>query len=582
MNDDLRAGGGFLLDDAAATSIFVPEDFSSEQRQIAETTEDFVKKEILPNLERIEEQDFAFVVDRMRQCAELGLFLTEVPEAYGGLELDKATNMLLIEKMAAAGSFAITYGGQTGIGLLPLVYYGSADQKERYLDKLASGEWIAAYALTEPDCGSDPLSARTTATLSADGRYYILNGTKQFITNSSFADLFTVFAKIDGKHFSAFLVEKGSAGFSVGKEEQKMGLKGSSTTSLALQDVPVPVANLLGEAGKGHKIAFNVLNVGRLKVAATCTGMAKEALAAAASYAVERKQFGKPIGSFGAIQEKLADMVAATFAAETTAYRVAGLLDQRIATLDPGEDYYERYQKGIEEYATECAIAKVFCSERLDQVVDHAVQIHGGYGYIRDYPVERYYRDARIQRIFEGTNEINRILIPTMLLRRAERGELDFRIPAESLADPVQAGEGGAERFAAELALLGEQKQLFRLLLQQRGEAAGSQEFLLALADMAIDIFALESSVLRAAQVFPGVSERRQAWLQAVVTVTAFEGGARFRLAAQRGSAYVLHGEGLRAMQRAIAAGCTYPGEGLLAAKRCLAEAARDTGRYPF
>ncbi len=422
MNDDLRAGGGFLLDDAAATSIFVPEDFSSEQRQIAETTEDFVKKEILPNLERIEEQDFAFVVDRMRQCAELGLFLTEVPEAYGGLELDKATNMLLIEKMAAAGSFAITYGGQTGIGLLPLVYYGSADQKERYLDKLASGEWIAAYALTEPDCGSDPLSARTTATLSADGRYYILNGTKQFITNSSFADLFTVFAKIDGKHFSAFLVEKGSAGFSVGKEEQKMGLKGSSTTSLALQDVPVPVANLLGEAGKGHKIAFNVLNVGRLKVAATCTGMAKEALAAAASYAVERKQFGKPIGSFGAIQEKLADMVAATFAAETTAYRVAGLLDQRIATLDPGEDYYERYQKGIEEYATECAIAKVFCSERLDQVVDHAVQIHGGYGYIRDYPVERYYRDARIQRIFEGTNEINRILIPTMLLRRAERG----------------------------------------------------------------------------------------------------------------------------------------------------------------
>lgn len=581
LNGKLPAGGEFLLDDTAATSIFVPEDFSSEQRQIAATTEDFVRKEILPNLERIEAQDFDLVVAKMRQCADLGLFLPEIPEAYGGLELDKATNMLLIEKMAAAGSFSITYGGQTGIGLLPLVYYGTPGQKERYLDKLASGEWLAAYALTEPDCGSDPLSSRTTATLSDDGRYYVLNGSKQFITNSAFASLFTVFAKIDGQHFSAFLVERGFPGLSVGREEEKMGLKGSSTTSLSFQEVRVPVENLLGEAGKGHKIAFNVLNVGRLKVAATCTGMAKEALAAAAAYAAQRKQFGRPIGDFGAIREKLADLVATTFAAEAVVYRIAGLLDRRLATIAAGADYYQRYQKGIEEYATECAIAKVFCSECLDQVVDQALQIHGGYGYIRDYAVERYYRDARIQRIFEGTNEINRILIPTLLARRAEQGLLNFRSAGEAASAPASPVTGTAE-FAAELALLDGQKTLFRQLMNETGAETVSQEVQLALADLAIEIFALESTVLRAAQVVPVASERKRSWLQAVVAAATFEGGARFRRAARRCGAYALRGERLQALEGMITKGCSYPAEGLLDAKRHLAEAALEAGRFPF
>ena len=314
MAFQLPKGGEFLLTDALASASFSPEDFSSEQRQIAETTEDFVRKEILPEMDRMEGQDFALVVEKMRRCADLGLFLVDIPEEFGGLELDKATSMLLAEKMGPAGSFSITYGGQTGIGSLPLVYYGTNEQKERYLGKLTSGEWIGAYCLTEPECGSDPLSARTTAILSEDGRHYVLNGIKQFITNAAFADLFTVFAKIDGKLFSAFLVEKGYAGFSVGPEEKKMGLKGSSTAQVLLQDVRVPVENLLGEPGKGHKIAFNVLNIGRLKVAATAIGMAKGAFAEAAAYAGERKQFGRVIGDFGAIREKLADMTAATYA----------------------------------------------------------------------------------------------------------------------------------------------------------------------------------------------------------------------------------------------------------------------------
>jgi alkylation response protein AidB-like acyl-CoA dehydrogenase len=432
MSDQLPKGGEFLLTDALASASFSPEDFSSEQRQIAETTEDFVRKEILPEMDRMEGQDFALVVEKMRRCADLGLFLVDIPEEFGGLELDKATSMLLAEKMGPAGSFSITYGGQTGIGSLPVVYYGTTEQKERYLGKLTSGEWIGAYCLTEPDCGSDPLSARTTAVLSDDGRHYVLNGIKQFITNAAFADLFTVFAKIDGKLFSAFLVEKGYAGFSVGPEEKKMGLKGSSTAQVLLQDVRVPVENLLGEPGKGHKIAFNVLNIGRLKVAATAIGMAKGAFAEAAAYAGERKQFGRVIGDFGAIREKLADMTAATYASESVVYRVAGVLDERIATLDrSGSDYYERYQKAIEEYAGECAIAKVFCTDILADVVDEVVQVHGGYGYVSEYPAERYYRDERIQRIFEGTNEINRILIPTLLFRRAENGILDLHERAE-------------------------------------------------------------------------------------------------------------------------------------------------------
>jgi alkylation response protein AidB-like acyl-CoA dehydrogenase len=583
MNTRLLNGGEFIVADSAMMDIFAPEEFTSEQKQIAETTEEFMKKEVFPHIERIEDKDFAFILEKLRQCADLGLFLAEVPEEYGGLELEKTTNMLMIEKVAPAASFCMAFGGHTGIGILPMVYYGTPDQKERYLEKLSSGEWIGAYALTEPECGSDPLSSRTTAVLSEDGRYYTLNGTKQFITNSAFADMFTVFARIDGKLFSAFLVEKGFEGFSVGVEEKKMGLKGSSTTQLILDNVRVPVENLLGEPGKGHKIAFNVLNVGRLKVATQSMGMAKAAFAEAASYATERKQFGRQIGEFGAIKEKLADMLTALFASESVIYRVAGLLDDRLAQLDhSGSDYYERYQKAIEEYAAECAIAKVFCTEQLDMIVDEAVQIHGGYGYIAEYAVERYYRDSRIQRIFEGTNEINRILIPTMLFRKADNNESTLwecvkKAQEGRASETLYAGE--STEAAATIARL---KQLLLTVLGAVVPARNHQEVLLAISDMVITIFALESVMLRADKSMTLCSEAKQKIITAIVKISAFEYANQFQTAASRCCAYALTGAELIAAQKKVTELSVCNGEGLLEAKHLLAEAAKESGKYPF
>jgi alkylation response protein AidB-like acyl-CoA dehydrogenase len=586
-NKQTAKGGDFLLGETARKSLFTPEDFTSEQRQIAATTETFINNEIFPDLERMEEQDFALVVEKLRGCAELGLFLVDIPEEFGGLELDKATSMLIAEKLGPTGSFAITCTGQTGIGSLPLVYYGTPQQKERYLAQLTTGECIAAYCLTEPDCGSDPLSARTTATLSADGSCYLLNGVKQFITNAAFADLFTVFAKIDGQHFSAFLVERGMAGLSIGNEEKKMGLKGTSTAQVVLQNVCVPAGNLLGEAGKGHKIAFNVLNIGRLKLAATVTGAAKGAFSEAAKYAVERKQFGQPLASFGAIREKLADMASTLFAAESLLYRVAGLLDERLTTLDrTGDDYYERYQKAIEEYAGECAMAKVFCSNTLALVVDEALQIHGGYGYIKDYPIERYYRDERVNRIFEGTNEINRLLIPTLLFRRADSGGLDLWEKVRSVLKELHSeGTEGEEKltpFCTEFSLLARLKKLFLLLLAALGENRKEQEILLALGDMIIGIFALESVLLRADKGVCDASERKKTLLQAVVKSAAFTLAAQVQLNAARCAAYGVQGSDLAPLQKAIAALGAYPVAGLLEAKQQLADATSVSGGYPF
>jgi alkylation response protein AidB-like acyl-CoA dehydrogenase len=583
MNSTLLSGGEFLLADTAGMDIFSPEEFTTEQKQIAETTDEFMKKEVFPNIDRIEDKDFDFIVEKLRQCADLGLFLTEVPEEYGGLELEKTTNMLMIEKVAPAASFCMAFSGHTGIGILPMVYYGTPDQKERYLGKLSSGEWFGAYALTEPSSGSDPLSSRTTATLTQDGRHYILNGVKQFITNSRFADLFTVFAMIDGKHFSAFLVEKSFTGFSVGDEEKKMGLKGSSTTQLFLDHVLVPVENLLGEPGKGHKIAFNVLNVGRLKVATQSMGMAKAAFAESASYATDRKQFGKQIGEFGAIKEKLADMMAAIFASESVIYRIAGLLDSRLAQLDKsGADYYERYQKAIEEYAAECAIAKVFSTEQLDMVVDEAVQIHGGYGYISEYAVERYYRDSRIQRIFEGTNEINRILIPTMLFRKADNNGSELW----NLVKQAQEGKATARaysgEFALEAALISRLKQMYLTVLGAVMPAREHQEVLLAVADMVITLFALESSVLRASKTIATSSDTKKQLLRAVIKVLAFDLSGKFHLAASRCCVYALAGDAQAGMQKFVSDQSACPVEGLLEAKHLLAEMAKENGKYYF
>ncbi len=586
-NNQMAKGGEFLLNDAAGVNLFTPENFSPEQRQIAATTEAFVKNEILPCLALMEGQDFDLVVEKLRRCAELGLFLVDIPEEHGGLELDKVTSMLVAEKIGPTGSFAITSSGQTGIGSLPLVYYGTAEQKRKYLEKLTSGEWVGAYCLTEPDCGSDPLSARTTATLSADGTGYILNGVKQFITNAAFADLFTVFAKIDGKHFSAFLVEKGMAGLSVGNEEKKMGLKGTSTAQVVLENVRVPKENLLGEAGKGHKIAFNVLNIGRLKLAATVVGAAKGAFAEAAGYAAERKQFGQPLANFGAIREKLADMSAALFTAEALVYRVAGMLDERLAAIERGgDDYYERYQKAIEEYAGECAIAKVFCSNALALIVDEAVQIHGGYGYIAEYPVERYYRDERVNRIFEGTNEINRMLIPTLLLRRALNGGPDLwsrvRAVQEDLPGKPPADLAASASFVDEYALLAGLKQLFFLLLGTVERQQDEQEVLLALGDMVISLFAMESALLRAARGWADASERKKGLLLAVARSAVFAQRTQVQAAAARCAAYAVSGTELVGLQQAIARLAAYPVQDLLSAKRLLADAATEAGFYPF
>jgi alkylation response protein AidB-like acyl-CoA dehydrogenase len=591
MSKSLIKGCEYLLNNTAPGELFTPEDFSDEQRQIADTTEQFVKNDVLPHVEEIDQQDFNLAVDLMHKSGELGLLMAEIPEEYGGLELDKASGMLVAEKMGATGAFATTFMAHTGIGTLPLVYYGTAEQKGRYLDKLGSGEWLAAYCLTEPDSGSDALGAKATATLSEDGSCYILNGTKQFITNAAFADLFTVFAKIDKEHFTGFLVEKNMPGVSLGNEEKKLGIKGSSTRQLILDNVRVPRENLLGEIGKGHKIAFNVLNVGRIKLGAGAVGASKIAFAAGAAYANERKQFGRSIASFGAIREKLADMTAGIFASESIVYRLAGLIDSRIALIDRDTpNYYEEYQKAIEEYAAECAISKVFCSEVVAAVVDEVLQIHGGYGFVSEYPAERFYRDARISRIYEGTNEINRILIPGTILRKGMKGELPLMEAIRQAATPGSSETppaGQLVHFVKQEALLQNLKTLFMLLagsaLQKYQEkVANEQEVLLALADVAIQIYALESAVLRAEKAFATASDSRKGLLQAVVEVCTFDAVTKLTGAAQRGAVYVSAGEELARLHKGIHKLSTYDASGLLQAKQTLADAVRETEKYLF
>ena len=573
MGHRIFNGGEYLVQDIDCREVFTPEDFTDEHRQIAATTEQFVAGEIMPINADIEAGDFGLVVRKLRACAELGLMMIDAPEQYGGLELDKATSMLVMERMAFARNFGLSYMVQTGIGMLPLIYYGTADQKERYLGRLIQAELIGAYCLTEPGSGSDALGAKTTATLSGDGRHYILNGTKQFISNAGFADLFTIFAKVDKVHFTAFLVERSAAGLTLGPEEKKMGMHGSSTRQVILDNVRVPVENVLGEVGKGHKIAFNVLNVGRFKLGAFCVGQQKYALAEGARYANERRQFNAPISSFGAIREKLAEVAAMTFAAEAVVYRLAGLIDERLATIARGtENYYVEYQKGIEEYAAECALTKVFCSEAAARGIDAMLQVHGGYGYIAEYPIEQLYRDERVQRIYEGTNEINRILIPGLLLRKGIGG---------TGLEPAFAAAGG--RFAPEKQLLQAMKRIWlalsdRTVARFGAEVASEQEILLALADAAIQIFALESAVLRAEKALKTATEQRRQEYRAVVTLCAFAARQQFANAADKCATFLGDDSPLEAMGAVTA----YRASGLLAAQRLIADAVSRVERYIF
>lgn len=497
-------GGEFLIASPEPDSVFTPEELSEEHSLIAETANRFVREELFPRIEEIEHQDLELTVRLLRRAAELGLLAVDVPEKYGGLGLDKFSSTIVSEKLAQVGSFAVSYGAHAGIGTLPIVYFGNEEQKRKYLPRLAAGELLSAYALTEAEAGSDALAGRSKAGLSPDGKHWILNGEKMWISNAGFADLFIVFAKIDGQDFSAFIVERSFPGVKPGPEESKMGIKGSSTRTLSLENVPVPVENLLGERGKGHKIALNILNIGRFKLGAGCVGSAKLAIGDSVRYALERRQFGRPIAEFGAIQEKLAEMATRTWIGESLSYRVVGMIDAALKDVDP--DVPEQVLKAVEEYAVECSILKVWGTEMLDYVVDEAVQIFGGNGYSREYPVERYYRDSRINRIFEGTNEINRLLITGMLLKRAMKDELPLlaathRVFAELTAFPPETpgdGELGEERQIVENA-----KKATLLVAgvagQKYGEALSEQqEVVMAVSDMVMEVLAMESGLLRA------------------------------------------------------------------------------------
>ncbi|UAL46860.1 acyl-CoA dehydrogenase family protein [Sutcliffiella horikoshii] len=504
--ENVIKGGSFLLDDIAAEKVFTPEDFSDEHKLIAKTTEEFVVNEVVPNLEEIEHHNFDISVKLLKEAGELGLLGADVQEEYGGFGLDKISSSLITEKFSRAGGFSLSYGAHVGIGSLPIVLFGNEDQKQKYLPKLSSGEMLAAYALTEPGSGSDALGAKTTAKLNDEGTHYVLNGEKQWITNAGFADVFVVYAKVDGEHFSAFIVEREFGGVSTGPEEKKMGIKGSSTRTLILEDALVPKENLLGEIGRGHVIAFNILNIGRYKLAVGTVGGSKRGIELAATYANQRQQFKTPIAKFSLIQEKLANMAVKTYATESSVYRTVGLFEDSMGRLTKEEEKDPNaVAKAVAEYAIECSLNKVFGSETLDYVVDEAVQIHGGYGFMAEYEVERMYRDSRINRIFEGTNEINRLLVPGTYLRKALKGELPLIQKAQSLQEelmmlmPEEVGDGVLEqekylvKNAKKIAIL-----MTGLVAQKYGKALErEQELLVNIADIISNVYAMESAVLR-------------------------------------------------------------------------------------
>ncbi len=509
-------GGGFLLSGGQTADVFAPEQFTEEQLSFSETAVEFMEKEVLPLTEKMEDHDRKIEtnVKLMKKAGEIGLLMIEIPEEYGGLGMDLSTSLKVSEAMARSGSFAATMLAHSGIGTLPIVYFGNEAQKKKYLPKLATGEMIAAYGLTETGYGSDALGAKTKAVLSPDKKYYVLNGEKQFITNSGFADLFIIYAKVDGEKFTAFIVERKSDGLSTAKEENKMGIKGSSTRSVIMNDVKVPVENVLGEIGKGHQSALGVLDIGRLKLGMASVGGSKEIIKYAVQYANQRMQFGQPISSFGMIRRKFADMMMKVYATESMSYRTSGMIDKAIHALDRNApDFSKKAAKIFEDYDIEASIMKVYGSEVLGFVVDEAVQSYGGYGYIEDYPVARAYRDARINRIFEGTNEINRLLIPATILKRSMKGELDFMgrlndILAEIKTDKVNKtpapGLLGIESLAAETAkkitvyAAGIVVQKYMASLTDKAFNFGRGEYLFEqLANMMMETYAIDSTILR-------------------------------------------------------------------------------------
>jgi alkylation response protein AidB-like acyl-CoA dehydrogenase len=516
----IRKGGSFFFEEVPAQEVFTPEDFGEEHEMIIRTTERFIKNEVVPQIEQLEHKDWDLTRKLMLKAGELGLLGVDIEEKYGGAEMDVISSMLIGEHSALSGSFGLTMNDHTGIGSMPLVFFGNRDQKEKYLPAMARGEKIGAYALTEPEAGTDAMSIKTTAGLSPDGKYYKLDGTKQYVTNGGFADIIFTYAKVDGDKMTAFIVERDFEGVSAGTEEKKMGIRGSSTCSIFLDGAKVPVENVVFEIGRGHIVAFNILNLGRFKLAAGCVGVAKLAIENSVGYSKERVQFGKPICQFGLMKHKIAEMATRTYIAESMVYRSGGLIDAILATVDrTAEDVGRQSARSIAEYAVECSINKVYCSEMLAYVSDEAVQMYGGYGYCEDYPVERIYRDNRIFRIFEGTNEINRLLITGMLLRNALKGEIPLfaeaekvkaELPAmEPLAPSADDGPLGYQRRLVDRA-----KKIYLFLCGGAAQKYGTaiedeQEVLGLLADIAQEVYAMDSGLLRALKAIESVGEQQ-------------------------------------------------------------------------
>jgi butyryl-CoA dehydrogenase len=581
-------GGSFLIEDRRTDEVFTPEDFSNEQRMIARAAEDFMETDVVPRLPEILALRYETTRELLRKAGEVGLLGVEIPTDYGGLGLDKVSGCLIAERASFGdGSFAVSFTGHVGIGSLPIVYFGTEEQKRKYLPRLATGEWIGSYSLSEASSASDAMNARARATLSADGKSWVLNGEKMWLTNAGFADLYITFAKVDGQHFTAFVIEKGTPGVSLGAEEKKTGIKGSSTRPLILQDAVIPRENLLGEVGKGHKIAFNILNIGRFKLAAGCTGGAKLALRRAVEYGKGRTAFGRPVTDFGLVRHKIGEMAIRIYAAESMVYRTAAMIDRNLSDVDLRDT--AAVLKRIEEYDVECSMLKVWCSEALDYVVDETVQVHGGAGFVEDYPAERYWRDARVNRIFEGTNEINRLLVPGRLVRRAmvggspvlDRARVLLRAAAAPAAEAPPTGV-----LAAESAMVRGAKTAALFCLGRAVETLGTrladeQEVLGHFADVAMETYALESAVLRArkkAEAGPDGAEAHQA----AARCFAQDAMDRIEVHARRLLSALGQGEARRASLAALAGMLRRETEDTVALRRRVAALTLERGGYPL